>query len=163
FHHHDPAAGPGDVESKLIRLHAEARIAGLHLRQPQRGRTTAKGRAPARGSRQVIDSRIGVTVEHIETNKAWGVALEMDSCQAGAVIDRRGADAGDTVRNRDAGQAVAVIERLVSDAGDAVANRDAGQAGAVIERPLPDAGYTVANCDAGQAEAVKERIVPDAG
>src|SRR5437763_17114055 len=33
FHHHDPAAGPGDVESKLIRLHAEARIAGLHLRQ----------------------------------------------------------------------------------------------------------------------------------
>ena len=34
FHHNDHAAGPGDVESKLIRPHAETAIADLHLRGP---------------------------------------------------------------------------------------------------------------------------------
>ena len=155
-------AGPGDGEPELIRPHAEAGIAGLHLRVPQRGRTTAKRRAPARGPRQVIDGRIVVTVEHSRTN-AGGVTLEIDSCQAGAVIERIVSDAGDAVGDRDAGQAGAVIERIVPDAGDAVGDRDVGQAGAVSERPVPDAGDAVGDRDAGQAGAVRERLVPDAG
>ena len=136
FHHDDHVAGPGDDEPKLIRPHAKAGIAGLHLRLPQRGRTTAKRRAPARGPRQVIDGRIVVTVEHIRTN-AGGVTLEIDSRQAGAASERLVPDAGDAVGDRDAGQAGAASERLVPDAGDAVGDRDAGQAGAVMRTHRP--------------------------
>ena len=57
INHDDPAVGPGDVESKLIQLHAEAGIAGLHLRPPQRGRTTGQRRPPAAGLWQVITIR----------------------------------------------------------------------------------------------------------
>ena len=64
-------AVPGDGEAEPIGPHAEAGVAGLDLRVPQRGRTTAKGRAPARGARQVIDGRIVGTVEHI-SNQRWG-------------------------------------------------------------------------------------------
>ena len=154
FHHDDQVAGPGDGEPEPIRPHAEAGIAGLHQRVPQRGRTTAKRRAPARGPRQVIDGRIVVTVEHSRT-KAGGVTLEKRNAVP---------DAGDAVGDRDAGQAGAAIERPVPDAGDAVGDRDAGQAGAARERIVPDAGDAVGDRDAGQAGAVRERTVNrDAG
>ena len=126
---------------------------------PQR-RTTAKRGVPARGPRQVIDGRIVVTVEHIRITKAGGVALEIDSRQAGAVSERIVPDAGDAIGDRDAGQAGATIERARPDAGDAVGDRDAGQAGATSERIVPDAGDAVGDCDAGQAGAATERLVP---
>jgi len=104
FHHDDQIAGPGDVEPKPVRLHANAGDAGLRLRFPQQRRTTAKRRAPADGPSQVIDGRIVGTGEHRRTN-AGGVALEIDSCEAGAGIERNGSDAGDAVGNRNAAQA----------------------------------------------------------
>ena len=47
FHHDNTAAGPADGEPESTHMNAEARIAGLDLRQPRRGRTTTKRRAPA--------------------------------------------------------------------------------------------------------------------
>jgi hypothetical protein len=142
FHHDEPAASPSDVEAKLIRPDAEATIAGLHMRLPQRSRTAAKRRAPFRGSRQVIDRRIVVTVEHRRTN-GGGVPLEIDPCQAGARKEPKGPDAGEFVTYRDVGQAGAPGERSGSDAGDVVGNRYAGQAGAPGKRGASDAGDAV--------------------
>ena len=70
FHHERLASGPVDVESELIRLHAKAGVAGLHLRQPQRGQDAGiVGEVtPPRGSRQVIDDHIVITVKHIPTS-----------------------------------------------------------------------------------------------
>src|SRR5581483_880299 len=42
FHHHDPAAGPIDVEAKLIRAHPETGVAGLDPRPPGRRGPAAK-------------------------------------------------------------------------------------------------------------------------
>ena len=84
-------------------------------------------------------------------------------CQAGAGIERRVPDAGDTIRDGDAGQAGAPSERIVPDAGDVGVERHAGQAGAGIERIVPDAGDAVGDRHAGQGGAVIERSVPDAG
>ena len=86
FHHDDHVAGPVDGEPKPIRQHAKAGTAGLHLRVPQHGRKTGIGGegTPARGPRQVIDGRIGVTGEHRRI-ATGGVALEIDSRQAGAL------------------------------------------------------------------------------
>ncbi len=148
FHHDDLIVGPGDDEPKPIRPHAEAGIAGLHQRLPQHRRTIAEGRPPTRGSRQVIDGRIGGVHEHIKT-VAGRVTLEIDSCQVGAVSKRKFADAGDAVPNRYVGQAGAVKERLAPDAVDTVGDRDAGQAGAKIEPRVPNAG-----------DAVGDRVAP---
>jgi len=161
FHHDDQPVEAGDSEPKLIRPHAEAGIAGLALRVPQHGRTTAKRWPPARGPGQVIDGHIIVTVERSRPN-AWGVTFEIDSRQAVAVRERIPPNAGDAVGDRDAGQAGAGIERIAPDAGDAVGDRDAGQAAAVLERIGPDDGDAIADCDAAKA-AVLKRPVPDAG
>jgi len=72
-----------------------------------------------------------------------GSSQESDPGQAGAVIERRGADEGDAVADPGAGQVGAASERIVPDAGDAVGDRDAGQAGAAKERRVPDAGDAV--------------------
>ena len=44
FNQHSSAAGPGDIESELIRMHAKGGVLGLHLRRPDRGGLTTKGR-----------------------------------------------------------------------------------------------------------------------
>ena len=67
IHGHVHTACPTDVESKLIRPHAEAGIVGNDLRFPQCCWTTAKCRRPTRGPRQVIDGRFVVAREHIRT------------------------------------------------------------------------------------------------
>ena len=66
FHHDDQVLAPVMVNpNRFVRTPKLASLVctcGFH----EHGRTTGKHRAPARGSRQVIDGRIGVTVEHIE-------------------------------------------------------------------------------------------------
>ena len=52
FHYDNPAAGPTDVESKLIRPHSEAAIAGL-----ARGFHSAVGRPPKVGPQPVVPGR----------------------------------------------------------------------------------------------------------
>ena len=61
FHHNDQLSGSSDGESKPVRAHPETGTAALHMRVPKHRRTTSKRRGPARGSKQVIDSRIVVT------------------------------------------------------------------------------------------------------
>ena len=89
--------------------------------------------------------------------------MKIHCSQVGAARERRTAQVGDTVGDRDAGQAGAVIERILADAGDAAAKSDVGQAGAGKERGVPDVGDAVGDGDAGQAGAVIERIGADAG
>lgn len=55
FHYDGNARCPGDVESKLIRSHTKAAAASLGLRIPEHRWTAAKRRAPACGSRQVVN------------------------------------------------------------------------------------------------------------
>jgi hypothetical protein len=71
FDDHDLVAGPVDVESKLIRPHAETAIAGFHLRFPEHRQTTAKPRTPSQhdglgvvgsGERQDVTSRTGLRI-----------------------------------------------------------------------------------------------------
>ena len=64
FNYDDQIVGPGDREPELIRLHTKV----LRLRIPQHSREPAKSGAPARGTRQVIDGRISVTVNNIRIN-----------------------------------------------------------------------------------------------
>ena len=47
-----------------------------------------------------------------------------DTSQASALIERRIADAGDTIGNRDALKTTATIERLFTDGRDTVRDRD---------------------------------------
>ena len=102
FHHDGLAAGPVDVEFELIRLHAKGGIAALNLRKPWCCRNIAKRRIPVSGPRQVIDGCIGVTAEHIGT-KAEGIAFEINSLQAGAVVERIVHEGGDAVGDGNAG------------------------------------------------------------
>ena len=77
FHHDDQAAGPGDGEPELTRPHAEAGIAGQHLRIPEDGRTTAKHRAPAGGPWQVIDDRfVGKAEQHTHQPRLGALPLK---------------------------------------------------------------------------------------
>jgi len=189
FHHEDPIAGPSNVEPKPIRPHAKAGIAGFDHRLPKRGRTTAKRAAPACGSRQVIDSRVGGIEEYpIRKNKTGEAVVtpKIHSLQAGAGRKRREPNVAHGAEDRDGGQVDAVVEGIVPDAGDpagdfnlgqagagteqppcdvryAVGERNAGEAGAIRKRFAPNAGDTVGNRDAGQAGAAVERIVLDAG
>src|SRR5665213_2454439 len=64
FHHDNQDAAAGDVETKFVRPHAKASIAGLGLWIPEHYRTTGKEGIPSRGSRQVIDGGFIVTEEH---------------------------------------------------------------------------------------------------
>ena len=79
FHDDGDGGRAGDVESKLVVLHAKTRVAGLRLRSPRRGRKTAKRCIPTDGPRQIIDCRIVVPVEYIRTTNAGGVTLKIDN------------------------------------------------------------------------------------
>jgi len=82
--------------------------------------------------------------------------------QAGAVLEGRLPDTGDTITNRDVCQAGA-IEGGIPYTGDAIRNRDARQAGAVGEGFPSNAGDAVWDRDARQVGAVMEGIFLDAG
>src|ERR1017187_7272939 len=67
FHHDGNVRCPGDGETKPAGLHAEpgAVVKDLRVRkEPWRGRIAVEKRAPARGARQVIDSRVVVAGEN---------------------------------------------------------------------------------------------------
>jgi len=129
FHHDCKIGCAGDVEPKLIALHAKAGIACLDQRVPQDRRETGIGGegTPAGGSRQIID-RHWVTVERIAAelivNSGGSVAPAIDVGQAAAKYECPFPDGGDAVGKRDTGQAGAVPERIIPDVGDAVRNRD---------------------------------------
>lgn len=117
FHHDHLAAGPGGIKAKLIVLHAEVAVAGLHLGQPGRGGQTGKGVAPAKSTRQIIDRR-EVMVKTMILESVWTDVV----CVA---------------RERDAGQAETVSEPVVSDADDAVCNRHGSQVVVIKEDFIP--------------------------
>ena len=76
-----------------------------------------KRRTPVRGSRRVIDSRIGVAVEHRRT-KNGSITLEIDSGEVGAGIKRAVPNIGNAIGDGNADQVCAIRKRIGSDAGD---------------------------------------------
>ena len=83
INHHCLAAGPCEIEAKLIVPHAEAAVAGLHPWQPERNWNTGVGGeyTPTRGARQVIGRHIAGR-KNIRIS-GGGVSREINSRQAG--------------------------------------------------------------------------------
>ena len=155
LHHHALDASPIDVKSKLAALHARVGDAELHCQTPRRGRATAEGAAPARGSEQIIIGGIEVTGKGSDSNTR-SVTLEINPGQAVALEERKFSNAGDTSGKYEAGQAVTGAECRSADIGDTVAKREARQAVALIKRTFSNAGRSITNLNSGQAFAVIE-------
>ena len=82
--------------------------------------------------------------------------------QAMAIPERIIANARDAIANRYARQATAILERIIANARDTVGNRYARQATAIIERPVANARDAVGNRDTRQATAIIERMIANA-
>ena len=72
-----------------------------------------------------------------------------DTLKALAIIERRRANAGDTVGDGDVGEAGAIPERRIANAGDAIGDSNAGKAVAFIERIIANPGDAIADGHAG--------------
>ena len=156
FYHDHPSVCPSDVESNLIRPHTETGIARLELRLPKRGGTTAKGRAPAGGSRQIKDGRNIVALENERTN-AGSVSFEIARFHVGAARERRTCDAGDAAGDRDTRKPGAAYESLERYARNASGDRDTRESGAARKRPASDAGDAAGDGDTRNPGAAIER------
>ena len=163
FHHDRKIVCAGDVEAKLIVLHAKAAVADLDQGVPQHSRNTCIGGEyiPAGGALQIIGCRVVVRIENRRIS-VRSVAQEKDFGQAGAKIKRRSPYVGDAVGNRDASQAVVGRKRVIPYFGDAAWNCDPSQAEAATEHVIPDAGDAVGDRRAGQIDARTESSVPNA-
>src|SRR5262249_457443 len=72
-----PAAGPGDIESKLIRPRSKTGIVSLKLRKPEFGRMTAQTVSPANRSWRIMN-RDGGCPRSTSRGDAGSVALKIE-------------------------------------------------------------------------------------
>src|SRR5439155_9000866 len=126
-------------------------------------RATRERRPPARGAWQVVNYHTRVIVEDKPTDVGWGVAIEENCLQAGAVIERLAPDTCDAAQDRDAGQIGAASKRPIRDARNAGGNRKACQADAASERGVPNVGDAIWDRDTRQVAAACESRLSDTG
>jgi len=156
FHDHQDIRGPLDAEAEAGVPNGEIGHAHLDIRVPENDRRTGPVWTPTAGSRQMINGRHVAALERIHTNTRR-VALEVDSPQTGARIERPAREAGNTAWDRYIRETHAVEERIFPNACDTARDRDVGQAVAEFKRPLTDAVNVAPYGDAGEPGAVRKR------
>ena len=122
----------------------------------QRGRNKAAIRKIRRCSKYVSKMRIFRTV--FGCSHKWN----RDTRQATATIERRFANAGNTIGYCDTRQATAIIERRITNDRHAIENFDALKATATRERIRANTCYAVEDRNALNTVASTERIIVDA-
>jgi len=122
----------------------------------QRGRNKAAIRKIRRFPKYVSKMRIFRTV--FGCSHKWN----RDTRQATATIERRFANAGNTIGYCDTRQATAIIERIITNDRHAIGNFDALKATATRERIRANTCYAVEDRNALNTVANTERIIVDA-